>query len=364
MNVTTHLEMLSESDARAFRNVILRLKAQPEAEPSPGLHDRIMAQLHQKRKMPVLLWWAAAAASLAVLFGLAGVLQRALPPGSRHTALAAASGDIRWLAENQEADGTWDPARHGGAETFRPALTALALLALHQEAAAYTGPISKGVTALAALQAADGSFGGNDGQAKLYNLAMATCALATCGGADNPALTHAVTRIKGCQGPDGSWTYTQESNAAVTAWMTRALECAEARGNADAAIPLRKGLRWLRGNVRDDGRIAYHPTSAPSDTLTALSAYSLLAAGKFPDLQTLGRRMTDALTVQPTGVAAPDCYRDYAKIIAFESAGKAASAESVRTQIRQRRSTAAHDQWDIAGGHIYTAALATLCRAQ
>ena len=350
MTITTHLDELPENDARDFRTIVRMLRALPEAEPSPGLNGRILARLRGGPRLTKVWWWAAAAASLAVMLVL-------------HSNRPSSGKDIRWLAENQEADGTWAPARHGGTEAFRPALTALSVLALKQEPH-LEKQIAKGVAALAALQTADGAFGGDDGQARLYNLAMATCALAMCG-ADGPALSRAVTQIAACQEPDGSWTYTgtHEGNAAITAWMTRALACAEANGDAGASVPLRKGLRWLRGNVRDDGRMAYHPASAPSDTLTALSAYSLIEAGKlFPDLQALGVRMTDTIGIQSSG--GPDCYRDYAKIIAFESAGKTAPAESVRTQLRQRRGANAQDQWHIAGGRLYTAALTTLCRVQ
>jgi len=352
MDMTAHLETLTDGDARAFRHIIHLLKAQPEAEPSPGLHDRIVAASHAARRTPNAFMWRwglGIAASLLILLSLATILR----PGKKEQG-------THWLAENQEADGTWSPARHGGTETFRPALTALSLLALSQHSQAYPQQIAKGVSALERLQTAEGSFGGDDGQAQLYNLAITTYALATCG-VGGGTLPRAIACIASCQQSDGSWTYAgnQEGNAAVTAWMTRALESAETHGIAGAGIPLRKGLRWLRNNVRDDGQMAYHPTSAPSDTLTALSAYSLMAASKmFPDLQALGIRMANALPIQPSDTA--DCYRDYAKILAFESAGNTASAADIRNQLRQRQT--ATDQWDIAGGQVYIAALMTLSR--
>ena len=354
MTVTTHLNELPEGDAQDFRTIVRLLRALPEAEPPSGLHGRILARLPQRRRRSKVWWWAAAAASLAASLALLN-----------HR--PAADANIHWLLAHQEADGTWDPARHGGTEAFRPALTALSVLALRQASFLFNHnghkeQISKGVSALAVLQTADGAFGGDSSQAQLYNLAVAAYALAVCG-ADGPALSRAVTQITACQEPDGSWTYagTREGNAAITAWMTRALAAAEANGDAGASVPLRKGLRWLRDNVRDDGRMAYHPASAPSDTLTALSAYALIEAGKrFPGLQALGIRMTDAIGVQPSDTV--DCYRDYAKIIAFESAGKTARAENVRTQLRQRRDAGTQDQWRLAGGQLYTVALTTLCR--
>ena len=366
MNLETHLNELPETDACALREIVRRLRGQPDAEPSGGLHDRVIAQLPTRRTSTFSAWlWrsGAIAASLIALLSIASVIRLWLPH-ERQTVAATEDG-IRWLAENQETDGTWAPARHGGIETFRPALTALSLLALHQDAQSYAPQIAKGMSALAELQTTKGTFGGDDSQAQLYNLAITTYVLAACE-ADPTVVSRAVVSIGASQQPDGSWTYAaaQEGSAAVTAWMTRALETAEAYGIAEANIPLRKGLRWLRGNVRDDGRMAYHPTSEPSETLTALSAYALISAGNlFPDLQQLGIRMTNALHVQPAGVAPTDCYRDYAKIIAFESAGKTANAENVRNQIRQRHPTTAHDQWGVAGGQLYTAALTTLCRA-
>jgi len=371
MDITAHLGELQESEAQAFREIVRLLRARPEVEPSPDLHDRVLAQLPERTRRSVMWWrWGAPlAASLAVLLALAGLLN--LPS---HTT-SDANEDIRWLAENQEADGTWDPARHGGAEAFRPALTALSVLALQTDAASFNHnghnglhkghkeQIEKALTALTALQTDDGAFGGDSSQAKLYNLAMATYTLAQAQHSSTATLSRAIACIRANQQPDGSWTYatTHEGNAAITAWMTRALARAEAHGNAGASIPLRKGLRWLRDNVRDDGRMAYHPASAPSDTLTALSAHSLIEAGKvFPDLQALGIRMTDAINVQPSDTT--DCYRDYAKILAFESAGKTAKAESVRQQLRQNPRS--QDQWRIAGGQLYTAALTTLCRVR
>jgi len=357
MNLETHLESLTENDARDFGRIVRLLKAQPEVEPSPDLCDKITAQLSKRAKPPKALWWVAAAASLAILFSLTSLLRQGSP---------VASEDIRWLAKNQEADGTWSPAHHGGVEAFRPALTALSLLALQQATGAYREQIAKGVSALERMQTAEGSFGGDDGQAQLYNLAVTTYALTRCG-ADSPALVRAIAHIRTRQEPDGSWTYagTHEGNVAVTAWMTRALACAEAHGNMDASIPLRKGLRWLRSHVRDDGRMAYHPLSAPSDTLTALSAHSLIEAGKlFPDLQTLGLRMTDAISVQPPDTDEPnDYYRNYARIIAFESAGKTTLAASIRKQTSQMYAgSAPRDRWYIAGGAVYNAAFLALCR--
>ena len=124
----------------------------------------------------------------------------------------------------------------------------------------------------------------------------------------------------------------------------------------------RRATRWLRSVARDEGSIAYHRDStACSDGLTALAAYTLITAGKdFPGLQELGRHAAEALSAAPEKSAVADCYRDNAKVLAFDSVGANAQAETVRKQMHVQQQAAQPDQWAKVGGRLYTTALTAL----
>lgn len=370
MKLSAHLNELAAPDAAAFRMLAARLRAMPEREPSADLTDRIMAAVDAERarsrrrfRMPEPRWSIAAAALLVVSLSLFSVYQD--HSGSSGAAAQPAEGTA-WLASNQEPDGTWSPTRHGGAEAYRPALTALAALALDRTHEAYVTQIRQSCVALTALQEANGAFGG-EGRAQLYNHAITTFALATLypnHPALKPVLQRALAFIRSQQTAEGGWDYEprSEGNAAVTAWQVRALACAEAQGFEEAKVPLRKGLRWLRGSARDDGSVAYHRTSpARSDSLTALAAYSLITAGKgYPGLADLGRHVAGSLRASAGTDRSADCYRDYAKVLAFDSAGSSQQADAVRQQMLKLNEAGERDQWETVGGKLYTTALTAL----
>jgi hypothetical protein len=363
MNLETQLSELAAPDAAAFRLLAERLRARREREPSEDLTDRIMAAVDAERarerrrfRLPAPWWGVAAAAALVAALSFVSVYQ--------HRSRVSADG-YAWLAANQEPDGTWSPTRHGGAEAYRPALTALSALALARAPRDYAPQLQRACAALAALQTQEGAFGG-EGRAQLYNHAITTYALASLHGGQpalKPVLARALGFIRARQTAEGGWDYEprSEGNAAVTAWQVRALACAEAQGFDEAKVPLRKGLRWLRGVARDDGSVAYHRgSSARSDSLTALAAYALITAGKeFPELSEVGRHVVGSLSAASEAGAA-DCYRDYAKVLAFDSAGAGKQADSVRRQMLKRQQVGSRDQWESVGGKLYTTALSML----
>jgi hypothetical protein len=366
MNLETHLNELAAPEAAGFRDVAGRLRAVPQREPSAALTGRILAAVQadraRRRRLcpaPRALWRGAAALAASLVAVATVFLCQSRLGGGR-----SAEGSVGWLAAHQEADGTWNPARHGGDPSYRPALTALAALALSRDPARHAERIGRACDALAALQTADGAFGGS-GRAEYYNQAMATYALAALIPQQpraRPALERAMGFSLSRQSAEGGWDYEpgSEGNAAVTAWQVRALSCAAGQGVARADVPLRKGLRWLRGAARADGSVAYHRDSgARSECLTALAAYALMTSGKpFPGLPALGRHMAASLA-SGEGQGA-DCYRDAVKVLAFESAGAGGEAETVRGGMLRRWRSGAQDQWEKVGGALYTRAFTVL----
>lgn len=369
MNLETQLNELQDAEAAAFRKVVGRLRDAPRREPSADLAGRILAAVAEergsartsgtrpcgwKKRAP----WRVAAALAAGLVAVVTFFALREP--------AAPEDGLAWLAACQEADGTWNPARHGGDPSYRPALTALAALALSRESARHAARVDQACDALAALQSADGAFGG-DGRVQAYNHAIATCALAELGSRRpnvKAALERAVAFSDSRQSAEGGWDYEagSEGNAAVTAWQVRALACASEQGISQASIPLRKGLRWLRGAARDDGSVAYHRDSgARSEGLSALTAHALMTSGKsFPGLSALGQRVAASLGADPGNRGGADCYRDYAKMLAFESAGDSDRADAVRGGMLDRRQAGGHDQWEKVGGTLYTQTFSAL----
>lgn len=124
----------------------------------------------------------------------------------------AAEKALKWLAANQNRDGSWGPV----AAPNTTAVTAFALLAFmsqgHLPGQGQYGPeVADGTRYLLASEQADGylvgTFGGN-----LYAHAMATLALAElwgmAGGEEiRKTLERATALIVKCQSPEGGWRY-------------------------------------------------------------------------------------------------------------------------------------------------------------
>ena len=361
MNLESHLSEMPATEAEALRLVLERLRQLPQRIPSAGLQDRVMQAVRAERTRcrRQSLWQPAAmlAAGLLILATLVIWRQSGDLPGD---------ADTLWLARQQAQDGSWNPALSGGDPAYRPALTALAALALAQapDAPRWREQISRACHALHAMQNHDGTFGGA-GRVQSYNQAIATYALGRLlpyAPATRPALDAAVARGSALQSAEGGWDYENNSsgNAALTAWQVRAMAAAAGHGVAGAHMPLRKGLLWLRGMTREDGSVAYHRNAATtSEGLTALAAHTLISSGAaFEGLPELGRRMVATLSARPGQVA--DCYRDYARTLAFASSGARAEARSVRQAMLARLRAGESDQWDKVGGALYTHALAAL----
>jgi hypothetical protein len=381
------------AELAAFQKTVAQLRAMriPGAEPSADLTRRIMAALPPDafritpftrmlsfvRRNRAL---AAAAAAAAVLVAGLGAWQASLHrPADTHPATLAGCS---WIARQQEADGSWDPARNGGASIYRPALTALASLALMRESGRYSREIRIACAALQQSQDADGAFG-PDHSGRMYNQALATWALLAAYGNGQPpelkgAIDKALTFIRARQQPSGGWGYfasvDDPANTAVTAWQIQVLARARQAGWDDAGGHLRKGLNWLRQRTDASGQFGYTATrgdASTTPTLNAMGAYTLLTAGgSRPELIQTAATTLNRMRIDPLADTAQDSdlYRAFFTAAAWDASGDGKRANQVRADVCSRReirgankgSWTPADNWSKVGGRLYATSLAVL----
>ena len=381
-----------EKEAARFRATIL--PAARTAEPSAGLSERILeAVAHERRRAHRLRAVPAAAAGAAALLAVAFVSHLFPADSAADGEEAPAVAETRtmadeaadWLVAQQCADGTWSPAQTGGNEAFRPALTALALMALQRHAPVrHADAIARAEKALEGLQRADGAFSDSP-SSKLYNHAFATFALLSLrnerGEAPSPALRRAIDFSLRSQNHFGAWDYTahEPGNTALTVWELGILLQARKAGWKDDAGHLRRGLAWLRKRGHDgvfDYREAFDRQYTPhagSLTLTAMATSTLLeAAESFPKLRPTADQAVESLRLaygRSEERATRNHYRDYFLCRAFrEEAGAdiaRAIADDIATQHSQTTSRAsapweARDAWATTGGDLYATVMAMI----
>ena len=374
-----------------LQETVAQLRSAPfdMAQPSPDLTDRIMAALPPQafrvtRCTRMLAFVrrhrvAAAAAAAVLATGLSLWQLAGRQPAANGR---AADAGCAWLARQQEVDGSWDPVKSGGTALYRPALTALAALALMREPKPEAKAIASALTAIQQMQQADGAFGA-DPAGRMYNHALASWALLTAYQQGHhpelkPALDQAVAFIRARQQATGGWGYLaisgEPANTAITAWQVQILARARQAGWDDAGGHLRKGLNWLRQCATDNGQFGY--TATPGDasatpTLNAMGAYTLLTAGSArPDLVQVASSAMAHLRSAPSTDATPesDLYRAFFTVIAWDAAGDHQHADRIRASLYGQRETRGvnqgswtpADNWSKVGGRLYTTSLAVL----
>ena len=390
MNDALTDKQLEEEEA-LFRSRIL--PAAKTAESAPDFTVRILGAVARERRRERLAHVGLAAASgIAALLAIAFVPRlftyddasdAAAPAIAQARTLADDAAD--WLVAQQCADGTWSPAQTGGNETFRPALTALALMALQRHAPVrHAVAIDKAAKALEGLQTADGAFSASP-SSKLYNHAFATFALLSLqngrGEAPTPAIRRALAFSLRSQNASGAWDYTvgEPGNTALTVWQLGILLEARKAGWEDDAGQLRRGLAWLRKRGHDgifDYREALDRQYTPhagSLTLTAMATATLLeAAETFPELQPTADNAVASLRLaygRSKERATRDHYRDYFLCRVFRDETDAGIAQSIADAIAAQHSRTAsraavpweaQDVWSSTGGDLYATVMAML----
>ncbi|MBM4163134.1 MAG: terpene cyclase/mutase family protein [Lentisphaerae bacterium] len=353
-------------EAEAACATVAWLRGAPEADPSPGLVDRILTALPPPRHRCFVLRRRLAAAAAVFLAGAlwfaAQQMRRAMP-----------SDRGRWLTRTQHRDGVWEPI---GIATptapYTPALTALAALALERLGPAHRAAVDRAIAALLAGQQPDGAFG-PPGRCRAYNHGMTTAALLAIrqirpSAVSEAPLRLAVDRIRATQHADGAWGYDIgiAPNTAITVWQTDALIRARASGWGDPGGHLRKAVRWLKSQQTGDGRFAYDRAAGGSTATLDAMGYAILLEASLPaaDHLALARQAAQALQEAASPGRVADFYRDYFIARALDAAGVRAQAAAIRQRVAALQAVdgawAIADRWTPVGGELYATALALL----
>lgn len=259
----------------------------------------------------------------------------ALPEGTASTTnidAANVSRALDWFCTRQEVDGSWEPAKWGGNRQFRPALTALPLMALLKGSSneEHLAAADRALAFLRREQNGDGSFGRGN-----YNHGIATLAvlhaLQAKPGVEGELRQSAAAALQVAlrrQMAAGGWGDAINPEVPVTLWHREVLDLAVRLGWREAAPALSKADQWLASQAAPSG---------PDDALVADTGYldSYFAVVK------LHREAT------PEAAVHLDAIRR--RLMASQSLTGDHSGSWEPT-----------DQWSRAGGRIYATALASL----
>jgi hypothetical protein len=313
---------------------------------------------------------------------------------------AAVKSALRWLANNQSADGRWDAQAHeagqernvlgrnrqnagGRADT---AMTGLALLSFlgsghtHLEGP-YRADVLRGLQFLLQKQASDGSLGGDAASFELmYCHAMATCALSEAYGMTHDLLLREPVRraidytIAAQDSKGGGWRYRpgDPGDTSQMGWQLMALKSADLAG-IPMPEPTRQGvIRYLQSvaSGKDGGRASYRPGEQATHSMTAeaLVCWQFLGLSRdHPACNEAGEFLMEEL---PADGESNLYYWYYATLGLYQLQGDHWRRwnDAIRTSLVTRQvkdgplagSWDTNDLWGGHGGRVYTTAMATL----
>jgi len=314
---------------------------------------------------------------------------------------AAVEAALKWLADNQSADGRWDAGNHGAGRELTisgrnrrgagvqadTGVTGLALLAFlasghtHREGL-YRENVRRGLVYLLKEQAADGNLAGQaTPYARMYCHCMAAFALSEALGmtADerlrNP-VRHAVGYSLAAQHPSlGGWRYlpNESGDTSQCGWQLMALKSAELAG---IPIPVenRNGvIRFLRSvaSGKHGGLAAYRPEERASRPMTAEALVCWQFLG-MPRENPAGNEAGDYLLGELPGQGRDNLYYwYYGTLSMYQLQGTYwerwnAALQETLLQRQQKAGPMAGSWgtdtlWGGYGGRVYTTSLATLC---
>ena len=222
---------------------------------------------------------------------------------------SAVHAALRWLAQYQSPDGSWDAAQFASQAgvalppeelgagyddpLLSPGLSGLALLAFlasdstHKDGE-FRDTVERGIRYLRSLQRPDGRFTarltpGPDPHL-MYGQALCTLALAEASGMSGdtslkPALEKSIQFIARAQQAGGGWDYgpepTQRNDTSITGWVVMALKSAQAAGVQVPWIVIFNAIRHFDSSTLDSGEVAY----ANNGVGTGRRGLSMIAVG-------------------------------------------------------------------------------------
>lgn len=376
-------------------------------EPRPILPAKIGRSVDSKRSDPVPYWshrnpgdsWEVPAPYRLRVAPNRQVHARAM--GATPATDLAVERGLQWLARNQDADGRWNPIRHGaGVERFvkgrdrqgagkdaDTGLTGLALLAFlgagytHQEGQ-YQETVRRGLEFLIRSQGSDGSLAGNAQYfSAMYCHAMALLALseayALTGSSElREPIARGVTFTVRAQDPHGGgWRYRpgDPGDTSLLGWQILALKSAE-YGGLVIPRPVYDRAKVFLGAVSigpSGGLASYRVGEAPSPAMTAEALACRVFLGEVPSEEALEEAVRYILRDLP-GTGPPNFYFWYYATVALAQIGgpawqmwnRALRDTLVAAQRRDRPWDGSWDPvciWGGYGGRIYSTALAILC---
>ncbi|MBB3208858.1 hypothetical protein FHS27_004691 [Rhodopirellula rubra] len=319
---------------------------------------------------------------------------------------ASVAAALKFLAEQQRADGAWDPLASGAGRERAPlglqrgsagkraetGLTGLALLSLlgagntHQSGE-YRDNVYRGLVYLLGRQRSDGSLAGDASiYAAHYCHAMASLALAEASAmTGDPAAIEATRRAvaysRSTQHPvTGGWRYTRGDTGDLSqlGWQAMLLDGARRGGVFDTNVERENSQRMQTGvakflaTVRTGkagGSAAYRPGERPTPTMTAEALATRLLIGENVPQETIREAEAVLMGALPGRTAGPDnlYYWYYATLAlhqlqddAWDTWNAAMKQRLLATQ-RPDGSWPDSTLWGGYGGTVYTTSMATLC---
>ena len=317
--------------------------------------------------------------------------------GGNEDTEAAVQAALRFLANNQRADGAWDPRasgagveraplgmhRNGAGSRAESAITGLALLTMigsghtHQHGE-YADNVYRGLAYLIQNQKPNGSMAG---QASVYaatyshgmaSLAMCEAAAITQDASALQSAQRALSYTTRLQHPTtGGWRYTSgdPGDLSQLGWQAMVLDAghrAKLPADRRAVAGVERFLRSVRmGN--HGGLAAYRRGEAPSRTMTAEALATRLLIGK----QVPSQEIAEAeryLLQRPPGVGQDNYYYWYYATLALHQLqddawkqwNEALKKRLLATQ-RSDGSWPSDTLWGGYGGTVYTTSMAALC---
>lgn len=360
---SAHLEDCPEcrNAVAETRHLLVRLRSVPEAESERDFAPAILARIHTAQEKPPRWPYVAAVAAVLAVLAAAFAFRESPPPVPAAAASiaqesrASVARALDWLVQAQEADGSWNAERWGGQRNYTIALTALPLMALSmadEHTAARDSAVVRAAASLLRSQNPDGTFGPVF-QGAPYNHSIATLALLHAWksypqAVEKSAIDRALIVLIERQTPEGAWGYRHgfTGDRSITQWHLQTLEFAASLGWENARFAAERGWRWIATHARP------------------------LSGSEEPD------DSTSVMLARATGSAVPpngnlDFYQAYFTAAALKHEDDTVARkrlanlreEILRHQITEGMESGSwppDDQWGVAGGRLYSTALASL----